>query len=301
MNAGHVRTGQEQYSAAGRRPGGQSSARLVLGARLRRLREAAGVSREDAAHEIRGSVSKLSRLETGRSGIKPRDLQDLLTLYGVGDDGERATALALATPANAGGWWREYGDVVPSWLEHYLELEQTASLIRTYEVEVIPGLLQTEDYARAVVRLGQAEGEGDEEEAERRVALRMSRQRLLYRDEPVRLWAVIDEASLLRPIGGARVMRAQIRHLIEVAELPHVNVQVLPLSAGTRVGTGGCCVLLRFRESELPDVVFLEQRRSALYLTKPADTVPYRDLLDRLVTEARPPAATLTRLLGEFR
>jgi transcriptional regulator with XRE-family HTH domain len=159
-----------------------SSARLVLGARLRRLREAAGVSCEDAGQAIRGSASKISRLELGRSGFKIRDVADLLTLYGVTEDAERAIMLALAEHANAANWWQEYAEVVPCWLEQYLELEQAASLIRTYQVQVIPGLLQTEDYSRAIVRLGRPDA--PEAEVERRVELRMARQRILHRDEP---------------------------------------------------------------------------------------------------------------------
>ena len=274
-------------------------ARLVLGARLRKLRQGSGASRGDAIRVIRGSASKLSRLESGRVRVKPRDLVGLLTLYGVDDETERAALLALADPASAAGWWREYGDAVPSWLEHYLDLEQAATLIRTYEVEVVPGLLQTEDYARAVFR--QVCPDEPPRETDQRVALRMARQRMVFADDRVRLWALIDEASLLRPVGGASVMAAQIRRLIEAARLPNVTLQVLPLSVGARVSGAGCCTLLRFAETELPDVVFLEQLRTAVYLTKPADTEPYRDLLDLLVTEAQPPAATmaaLTRLVA---
>lgn len=269
-------------------------ARLVLGARLRKLRQGSGASRGDAIRVIRGSASKLSRLESGRVKIKPRDLADLLSLYGVDDEAERAALLALADPARAGGWWREYGDAVPSWLEQYLDLEQAASLIRTYEVEVVPGLLQTEDYARAVI--GQVCPDASAEETDRRVALRMARQRMMFADERVRLWALIDEASLLRPAGEAGVMAAQVRRLVEAARLPNVTLQVLPLSVGARVSGAGCCTLLRFAETELPDVVFLEQLRTAVYLTKPPDTEPYRNLLDLLGTEAQPPGATMAAL-----
>jgi transcriptional regulator with XRE-family HTH domain len=270
------------------------SARLVLGARLRRLREAAGVSCEDAGRAIRGSGSKISRLELGRTRIKSRDAADLLTRYGVTDEAERATLLALAEHANAASWWQEYADVVPAWLEQYLELERAAGLIRTYQVQVIPGLLQTEDYCRAIVR--SARPDAPDDEIERRVELRMARQQILHRDDPVRLWAVIDEASLLRPVGGTAVMRAQLRYLIEAARLPNVNIQILPLSAGAHAAEGGCLALLRFSEAELPDVVYLEQLFTAIYLNKPADTAPYWDVLNRLVAEAEPPAAAAAAL-----
>jgi transcriptional regulator with XRE-family HTH domain len=262
----------------------RSSARLVLGVRLRRLREAAGVSPEDAGQAIRASRSKISRLEHGRTGFKSRDVADLLTLYGVSDDAERATMLALAEHTNAGNWWQEYADVVPAWLEHYLDLERAASLIRTYEVAYVPGLLQTADYARAVLRSGHPDA--PEAEVERRVELRLRRQRVLHRDDPVRLWAVIDETVLRRPVGGSAVMRAQLAHLIEVSRLPHVNIQVLPLSADGHAAGGSSVTMLRFSESELPDVVYLEPLLTAVYLSKPEDSARYRDVLDHLAAQA---------------
>jgi len=276
-----------------------SSARLVLGARLRRLREAAGLSPEDAAREIRASRSKISRLEHGRTGFKARDIADLLTLYGVSDDSERATVLALAEHANVGSWWQEYADVVPGWLERYLDLERAASLIRTYEVAYIPGLLQTADYARAVLRA--VHHEAAEAEVERRVELRLRRQQVLHRDDPVRLWAVIDETALRRPVGGTAVMQAQLAHLIEVSRLSHVNIQVLPLSAGGHPAGGGGVTMLRFSEADLPDVVYLEQMLTAVYLSRHGDSACYRDVLDGLAAQAEDPrasSATLERIRG---
>jgi transcriptional regulator with XRE-family HTH domain len=278
------------------------SARLVLGARLRRLREAAAISPEQAARAIRGSRSKISRLELGRTGSKPRDVADLLTLYGVSDEAERSTMLALAGHANAGSWWQEYADVVPSWLEHYLDLERAARLIRAYEVSYIPGLLQTADYARAVLRSGYPDTPAAE--IEHRVRLRLRRQEVLYQEGPVRLWAVIDETALRRPVGGAAVMRAQIAHLIEASRLAQVNIQVLPLSAGGHAAGGGCVTVLRFAEAELPDVVYLEQMRTAVYLSRPEDSACYRDVLDRLAAQAADPtasAAILERIRGGLR
>lgn len=276
---------------------GKSSARFVLGARLRQLREAAGVSCEEAGLAIRGSASKISRMELGRTGFKARDIDDLLALYGIIDEAELATMLALAELANSVSWWQEYADVVPGWLEQYLELEQAASLIRAYQAQVVPGLLQTEDYARAIVRLGRS---GSAAEVGRRVALRMARQQILHRDEPVRLWAVLDEAALRRPVGNAAVMRRQLRHLIEMSQLPNVRLQVLPLDVGGHASGCGSITMLRFTEAELPDVVYLEHLFTSAYLNKPADTAHYRDTLDGLAADAEPPAeaaASLGRIL----
>ena len=189
---------------------GPTAVRMLLGARLRKLREAAGVSREDAGYAIRGSGSKISRLELGRTGCKLRDVGDLLDLYRVGA-GERATLLAMAGSANAPGWWQQYGDAVPDWFEPYLGLEQAAEVIRCYEVQFVPGLLQTPDYARAVFQI--EAGNDPELDTGQQVSVRIRRQQVLHRPRPPRLWAVIDEAALRRPIGGTAVARAQLEHL----------------------------------------------------------------------------------------
>ena len=279
---------------------GPTVARMLVGAQLRRLREAAGVTRGEAGYAIRASASKISRLELGRTSFKERDVTDLFALYGVRDEAERATLTALARQANIPGWWRAYGDVVPSWFEPYLGLEDAASIIRTYNVQFIPSLLQTADYARAALRLG-CHGAPDAE-IERRVSLRMRRQQLLRRARPPHLWAVIDEAALRRPIGGLATMRAQIQHLIETAKSSCVTVQVLPFSAGGHAAAGGPITLLRFPESELPDVVYLEQLTSAVYPGKPADIQHYWNVLNRLVIEAEPCTQTikiLHQILGQ--
>jgi transcriptional regulator with XRE-family HTH domain len=278
---------------------GPTAARMLVGAQLRRFREAADITREAAADAIRGSESKISRLELGRTGFKRRDLTDLLAMYGIADD-EAATVLELAKQANKPGWWHSFGDAAPDWFEPYLGLEGAARVIRTYEVQFVPGLLQTPDYARAVMRLGATELPG--ELAERRVALRMHRQGLLRQPDPPWLWTVIDEAALRRPIGGAEVMRAQLRHLIEVSGLPTVSVQILPFSVG-QVALVGAMIMLRFPEGELPDVVYVEQFTGARYFDKPADTERYRHVLNQIGTAAQPPTATrsvLERILREI-
>jgi transcriptional regulator with XRE-family HTH domain len=277
---------------------GPTMPRMLLGAQLRRLREAAGVTREEAGYAIRASESKISRLELGRIGFKPRDVADLLTLYGVGDTAERATLLAVVEQANAPGWWLPYKDVLPGWFEPCLGLEQAASVIRTYEVQFVPGLLQTEDYARALIELGHETA--SPLEIDRRVELRMRRRGLLRDPGGPRLWAVLDEAALRRPYGSAAIMRAQLEHLIEMAELPHVSLQVMPFSVGGHAAAGGPITILRLPGGELPDVVYLEQLSTAVYLDKPADTEHYRHVMNQLGVEAEPPAKA-TALLHRIR
>jgi transcriptional regulator with XRE-family HTH domain len=269
---------------------------VLVGSRLRRLREARGISREDAGYAIRASGSKISRLERGRNGFKQRDVADLLSLFGVTDEAERQEVLQLAEQANAPGWWESYGEVVPAWFEPYLGLEQSAGVIRCYEVQFVPGLLQTEQYARAVVPLGHPIEPDDR--IDRRVALRMRRQEILRRSDPPKLWVVIDEAALRRPYGGAATMRGQLRHLIGLAELPHISIQVMPLANGGHAAAGGPITFLRFPEGDLPDVVYLEQLASALYLDKRADAGHYGAVLDRLGVEAEQPDKTLAILHG---
>ncbi|MEU4539115.1 helix-turn-helix transcriptional regulator [Streptosporangium sp. NPDC023825] len=276
------------------RQAGPTVVRMLVGAQLRRLRENARITREEAGEAIRASHSKISRLELGRTGFKQRDVADLLTLYGVVADDERAPLLALAAEANRPGWWHAYGDVVPPWFDAFLGLEQAASLIRGYEVQFVPELLQTEEYARALIRPACAGA--PESEVERRVALRMARRRLLTRPEPATLWTVVDEAVLHRPVGGPKVLRDQLRHLTEIVELGHVTLQVMPFSAGAAAAATGPATILRFPEGELPDLVYLEQLTGALYLDKLADVERYWHVMNRLGIEAEQPAATTALL-----
>ncbi|MEU0569116.1 helix-turn-helix transcriptional regulator [Nonomuraea sp. NPDC005983] len=262
---------------------------MLVGAQLRRLRESRGITREAAGYVIRGSHSKITRLELGRTGFKPRDVADLLTLYGV-DEAERAAVLLLAEQANAHGWWQNYRDVIPDWFEPYLGLEQDAALIRTYEIQYVPGLLQTPEYARAVIAQGH-EG-APAEQIERRVAVRMHRQQILTSPAPHRLWVVMDEAALRRQVGGGATMRAQLEHLHQMAALPHVTLQVLPFGSGGDVGGVGPVTILRFSEADLHDVVYLEQIAGAHYVTKESDALPYQHLLNQLGLHAQPSAAT---------
>jgi transcriptional regulator with XRE-family HTH domain len=277
-------------------PTGPTVLRIGLGGALRRRREAAGVTRERAGEAIRASPAKISRLELGRVGFKERDVADLLTAYGVTDGAERSEYLDLARQANTPGWWHRYSDLLPSWFETYLGLEQASSVIRNYELQFVPGLLQTRDYARAVTMLGHS----DPVEVERRVELRMQRQELLTNANPPTLWAVIDEAALRRSLLGPAQSRDQITHLIEMNQLPQVSLQVAPFSYGGHAAAGGPFAILRFAEPDLPDIVYLEQLTSALYLDKRTDVEHYAAVMDRLCAQVEPPDRT-TEILTAIR
>jgi transcriptional regulator with XRE-family HTH domain len=274
--------------------GGPTVPRRLLGAQLRKLREERGITLEDAGEVIRASGSKMSRLETGRVGFKDRDVSDLLTFYGITDEQQRGTLLQLARSASSHGWWHDYSDVLPAWFEAYVGLEEAATNIRTYEIQFVPGLLQTEDYARAVTLLGHDGAPAAE--IEQRVALRMGRQGLLAGSEPAHLWAVLDEAVLRRPAGSAGVMRRQLQHLLEAAERPNVTIQIIPFAAGAHAAAGGPFSILRFADRDLPDIVYLEQLASALYLDKRETVDHYMAVMDRLCIEASPATATAKTL-----
>ena len=287
---------------AGRSVVGPTALRMMLGGHLRELRERAGVTRTDAGWAIRASESKISRLELGRVGFKERDVSDLLTLYGVHDPRERDRLLSLAREANDPGWWHRYGDVTPEWFDAYLGLEAAAELIRTYEIQFVPGLLQTAEYARAVAQLDPS-GTRTESEVERLVALRTRRQRALDRDPPLRLWAVVEEAVLHRPIGGVDVLRRQLGALREAVERPNVTVQIIPLESSGHAATGGAFSLLRFPQRDLPDIVYLEHLTSALYLDKRDDVEAYTQALEMLASSSPPPQQTpqlLSRLIDRL-
>jgi hypothetical protein len=280
--------------------GGATIWRLLLGAHLRRLREAADVSRDDAAYLIRASASKMSRLELGRVGFKDRDVADLLTMYGVHDEAERARVLALVEHANAPHWWQRYGDLVPGWFETYIALEEAASRLRAYAVQFVPDFLQTVDYARVVTALRYPHS--SQMELERRVELQRERQRILFAPDPPKLWALIDESVLRRRLGGPGVMRAQLRHLAEIAEQRHVTIQIMPSDLGL-AAPGGAFTVLRFQEPDLPDVVYIEQLDGAQYLEKRQELDLYSSTLDTLCARAAAPdrtAETLKQIIADL-
>lgn len=278
---------------------GPTALRIALGAQLRRLREARGITSEEAAEAIRATHSKISRLERGRSGAKQRDVADLLSLYGVTDETVREEMLMLARHANIPGWWQQYSDVLPRWLELYVGLEEAASVIRTYEVQFVHGLMQTEDYARAVVLIANAHAPA--EEIDRRVSARMRRQTLLTQPDAPELWAVLDEAALRRAPGDRDVIRAQLEHLLQITDLPNVTLQIVPFRVGPHAAAGGPFTILRFPEPDLPDVVYLEQLNSALYLDQPADVTGYMTVMNQLVVQAETGVASRDMLRALLR
>jgi transcriptional regulator with XRE-family HTH domain len=276
---------------------GPTVLRMILGSQLRRLREAAGVTPDQAAWELRASRSKISRMEHGRVRFKDRDVADLLTLYGITDEKLRARMLASAQDANAPGWWSKYGDLLPDWFEEYLGLEGAASVIRTFELQFVHGLFQTESYARSVTLLGHKTAPA--EEIDRRVSLRIKRQDILASPEPPQVWSVMDESVLRRPVGDRAVMRAQLDRLAEMARLPQVTIQVIPFGGGGHAAAGGSFTLLRFAEPELPDIVYIEQLTSALYLDDRQDIDHYLEVMNDLSTEALTPDRT-TQFIAEI-
>ena len=279
---------------------GPTVRRMLVGSKLRRLRTDIGLSREEAAQAIRASEWKIHRLENGQVGFKERDLVDLLARYGVSDPDEIDELLTMAREANTPGWWQHYGDVLPQWFRTYVDLESAAALIRTYEGQFVPGLLQTDDYMRAVIHDASLESS---EEVGRRVRLRMARQTLLTREHPPRLWAVVDEAALRRPVGGPGVMRGQLERLLDAAKLPNVTLQILPFDTGAHPAMVGSFSILRFPDRELPDVVYLEQLTNAVYLDKRAEVERYLDVMELLCVDSQPPAKTvdvLTKILHKL-
>jgi hypothetical protein len=227
--------------------------------------------------------------------FKERDVADLLILYDVGEP-ESSALLRLARRASAPPWWRQFGEIVPSWYVSYLALEEAASLIRAYEAHFVPGLLQTADYARVVLEA--EHGSASAAEIERRIELRRNRQRVLSRPDPPQFWAVLDEAVLRRRIGGRDVMRAQLRALMEAAELPHVRIQIVRFEQGGAAPAGFPFAVLRFADPELPDVVYLEQLTGAVYLDEPGEVEQYALAMELSCLRAEPPGRTAA-ILGD--
>jgi transcriptional regulator with XRE-family HTH domain len=257
-------------------PGGPTVLRILLGTQLRRLREARGVTAHEAAVAIRGSESKISRIELGRNAVREVDIADLLKLYGITDRAEREQILSLAARANQPGWWHNYQDVLPSWFQAYVGLEEAAESIRSYDIQFVPGLLQTEAYANCVLALG----EFSPEETERLVFLRKERQKR-FASGSLRLTAIIDEMALRRTVGGAGVMRGQFEHLLSLVDRPGFNLQVTPFPVGANVAPASFSIL-QFATPDLPDVVYVEQLTSALYLDKAPEVARYAAAMDRL-------------------
>ncbi|MFJ8359553.1 helix-turn-helix domain-containing protein [Streptomyces sp. NPDC093984] len=263
---------------------------VVLGRRLLDLRERAGLKREEAARILRVASATVRRMETAEVALKIPYLQLLLKAYGVSDE-EAEAFVQLAEEANRPGWWQRFHDILPGWFSMYVSLEGAAALIRQYEPHFVPGLMQTEEYARGVLKSG-AIGQTRPEDIERHVALRMQRQELLTRDDAPRIWVVMEETALRRPVGGPAVMRAQVERLLEVTRLPHVTLQVLEFSSGPHPGTYGPFVLFRFAMSELPDMVYSEYLTGAVYLDARAEVATHLEVMDRMAAQAAPAQRT---------
>ncbi|WP_129309723.1 helix-turn-helix transcriptional regulator [Streptomyces sp. L2] len=257
---------------------------VVLGRRLLDLRERAGLKREEAARILRVAPATVRRMEMAEVSFKIPYLQLLLKAYGIPDD-EAELFVQLADEANKPGWWQRFHDILPGWFSMYVSLEGAAALIRSYEPHFVPGLLQTEDYARGVLRSG-AVGQTSPEDIERHVALRMQRQDLLTRTDAPRFWAVLDETVLRRPVGGPEVMRAQVDKLLDATRLPNVTLQIAPFASGPHPGTYGPFVLFRFAMSELPDMVYSEYLTGAVYLDARSEVATHLEVMDRMAAQA---------------
>ena len=263
--------------------------KILLGAQLRRLRETAGVSRDDAGYHIRASGSKISRLELGRVSFKERDVSDLLDLYHVAGE-QKDQLVQLTREANATPWWQKYREVVPDWFQVYVGLEEAATLIRVYEVQFVPGLLQTEEYARAVVTQGLPGLSPDE--VDNRVNVRLGRQRLFGKENAPRLWAIVDEAALRRPMGGRDVLAGQVKRLMEAVNEPNITLQVMPFKYGGHGAEGGAFTIMRFPEADLPDMVYMEYLTGAHYIDKPEEVEVYAAVMERLSVAGTSPEKT---------
>ncbi|MDH2394015.1 helix-turn-helix transcriptional regulator [Streptomyces sp. HNM0663] len=274
----------------------------ILGAQLAGMRDDADLSQDQAARHLGCSPAKICRIEQGKSRLpaKQSDVAALLDLYGVGDY-EISIMLQLLGRSHESGWWQRYDSrLKPEWVDRLIGLQEAATAIRTYEVHFVPGLLQTAAYTRTVIERGLPQV--PRSEVERRVELRMARQEMLQRPDAPELWAVIDETVLYPRVGGPDVMRGQLRHLLEAADMPKVTLQVVPLSVTDASSPGIPITYLRFPGQDVADVVYLEQVSNALFIEDAADTEQYRATLDRLASEAldqRQTRAMIDRMLHE--
>ncbi len=271
------------HEVTGRRGVSPTVRRRRLAAELRRHREAAGLTIDHVAERLDCSASKISRLETGRSGASPRDVRDMLSIYRVAE-AEIEDLLEIARETRQRGWWQPFGSVL---IGAYVGFEGAAQLIRSYDAQCVPGLLQTEEYARCLI--GVTWPDPSAQELENRLRIRMNRQHVLTQDNPADVWCVIDEAALMRRVGGVDVMQRQLEHLASSAGRPNVILQVLPLDAGSHPGMDGSFVVLRFPDEADPETVFVTMATGGLFQEKPDELSRYSAIFDRLRTMALPP------------
>ncbi|MFF3277298.1 helix-turn-helix domain-containing protein [Streptomyces chrestomyceticus] len=256
--------------------------RIILGRRLADLREQARMSQEGAGKVLDLSMATVRRMERGEVGLKPLYVRALLQAYGL-PASEVAAFMELVEQANTPGWWHRYRDTVPAWFSPYVALEDAASLIRIYEPHYVPGLLQTEDYARSVLRAGQHRSA---EELERQVVVRIKRQELLCREDAPTLWVLMEESALYRPVGGPQVMRAQIQRVLDASQQPNIRVQILPLGIGAHPGAFGPFTYFRFPAPELPDTVHVDALAGGDFKDREDDVARYLETLDRMTVQA---------------
>ena len=261
--------------------------RRRLGMELRRLRESSSLMIEDVAKHLECSMSRVSRIETGKSVARIRDVRDMLDLYRVGDETQREQLLTLAKDAQQRGWWTEYESVLSAGLDTYVGLEASAASIRSFQTHLIPGLLQTEEYSRALIKVGQPTESSVN--IDRMISLRRRRQAMLADAGTLEMWAVLDEAVLRRPIGGHAVMRAQLARLLEVDELPSVTIQVLPFTRGAHPGLGGAFTIIGFPDPTDLDVVYVDSPAGNIFLEKDRDVRRHTTWFDHLRAAALPP------------
>ncbi|MDT0449202.1 helix-turn-helix domain-containing protein [Streptomyces hesseae] len=281
------------------RPAGAPTVlRVVLGKRLQHLRERAGLSYEEAGRALDVTHATVRRMEKAEVGLKIPYVEKLLHVYGVLDAAEIEGFLGLTREANRPGWWHRFRDVLPEWFSAFVSLEGEANLIRAYEPHYVPGLLQTEEYARAVLRAGMPHAR--EADIERAVTVRRERQGLLTKDGAPLLWVVMDETVLRRPIGGPDVMRAQVDRLVEATDMPNVRLQLMPFAAGPHPAMYGPFHIFRFPLQELPDIAYAENLVGASYFDQRDDVSSFLEALDRMCAQAAP-AHTTKAILGGIR
>jgi transcriptional regulator with XRE-family HTH domain len=270
--------------------------RRLLGAALRRFREQAGYTLDDAARILECDRSKISRIETGQRGVRPKELRELLTEYGVNDARSEAL-LTIARQTRQAGWWQSYSHILSDAYQDFISLEASAQTLWTYEAQLVPGLLQTEDYARAIAAASLVRE--SHEQQEQFVQARLTRQQVLTRAEPLQLWAILSEGALRQMVGGPEVMTAQLRHLMEInGNLPNVNLQVLPFAVGAHAATSGPFVIMKFPEAPDLGVVYLEGQTGGIYLESADEVARYTLVFEHLRASALPTPASMRLIDG---
>jgi transcriptional regulator with XRE-family HTH domain len=278
---------------------GPTVRRRRLGTELRRLRDKSGYKLEEVAAELGVAPSTLSRIETGKAPTKSAYLSQMLEMFGVHDTAQRQVLVDMAREGHRKGWWAAYDDVLPSGFDIYVGLEAETAAIRSYEVSVVHGLLQTEEYARAV--LWEMFPRHTTEQIERLVDLRMTRQRRLEDDPPLELWAILDEAVIRRTVGGAACMRSQLEHLLAAGERQGMTIQVLPFSSGAHAGHGGPFSILEFPERSDAEVAYVESGAGIIYLEKDKEVRLRAEAFDRLRAAALSPAESVELIAAAAR